>query len=450
MFGNAPKALWTRWTQADEHNRIPLACRTLLIQEENRNILLETGIGLFFEPKLKERFGVVENEHRLLTELGAQGLSHEDIDVVVLSHMHFDHAGGLLSEWKEGEVPKLLFPNAQFAIGTQAWERAQNPHPRDRASFVPVLNEQIQSSGRLHLIDSDTSDLLGPDYRFHLSDGHTPGLLLTEVPTQHGPLVFAADLIPGAPWVHLPITMGYDRFPEQLIDEKRELLEDLEARNGWLLFTHDPTVACGQVQRDSRGRFGLSTTYTQWRVACRLVESPSKPLSLKRLLNSLSEVRYLSQSDFFFCSARRPRRGLEPMVRRVHTGANWILDSPEVGTGSKHGTECGTSLSRSLGGASWCASVNASENPSALLTEGFKQRRSRRLVCTGSDEIRYAPTPRRPAASIRPVLRASLGVDSIQTHSDRRGSALESSVVLPMAEFILDSQAAGTTHSRFI
>jgi len=261
MFGNAPKALWTRWANPDEQNRIPLSCRCLLIQEPHRNILLETGIGLFFEPKLRDRFGVVETEHVLLKELAAVGLTHASIDVVVLSHLHFDHAGGLLSSWREGEAPELLFPNAEFVVGSTAWERALHPHPRDRASFIPTLNTQLQASNRLEIVDTEHSAVLGESYRFHRSDGHSPGLILTEIPTHAGPMVFAADLIPGAPWVHLPITMGYDRFPEQLIDEKRRLLEDLVERDGWLYFTHDPTIACGKVCRDERGRFALSKTH---------------------------------------------------------------------------------------------------------------------------------------------------------------------------------------------
>jgi glyoxylase-like metal-dependent hydrolase (beta-lactamase superfamily II) len=255
MFGNAPKPLWTRWITPDERNRIPLACRALLVEEEDRRILFEAGIGVFFDPKLRDRYGVVEAEHVLLRSLGELGLTHEDIDVVVLSHLHFDHAGGLLSAWEEGQEPRLLFPNARFVVGKAAWERALSPHFRDRASFVPSLNRQLGESGRLDLIDGETSSVLGPAYRFHLSDGHTPGLLLTEVPTTEGPLVFAGDLIPGVPWVHLPITMGYDRFPERLIEEKDRLLTDLLARGGRLFFAHDPKTATVGIVRDERGRF---------------------------------------------------------------------------------------------------------------------------------------------------------------------------------------------------
>ncbi|TVQ92988.1 MAG: MBL fold metallo-hydrolase [Deltaproteobacteria bacterium] len=255
MFGNAPKALWTRWIQPDDQNRIPLCCRCLLVQEEGRNLLFETGIGCFFEPKFKDRYGVVEDGHVLLENLATVGLSHEDIDVVVLSHLHFDHAGGLLTAFDPQRPPELLFPRATFVVGDRAWARANAPHFRDRASFIQDIQRLLQASGRLHLTEGPTCEVLGEGYRFHLSEGHTPGLLLTEIDVQGTPVVFAGDLIPGAPWVHLPITMGYDRYPERLIDEKAALLTDLLDRGGRLFFTHDHQVALAGLARDDRGRF---------------------------------------------------------------------------------------------------------------------------------------------------------------------------------------------------
>lgn len=258
MFGNAPRALWERWMQPDAQNRIDLGCRALLVREDGRNILVEAGIGAFFSPALKQRFGVVEDRHRLLDSLAAQGLSDADIDVVVLTHLHFDHAGGLLAAWEEGKPPRLLFPRARFVTGRRHWQRACNPHARDRASFIPELLNLLAASGRLELVEDDgQAPSLGAGWRLHFSDGHTPGQLLPEIAMPEGPVLFAGDLIPGAPWVHLPITMGYDRFPEGLIEEKDAMLADLLARGGRLVFTHDPQVAMGRVVRDASGRYGV-------------------------------------------------------------------------------------------------------------------------------------------------------------------------------------------------
>ncbi len=256
MFGNVPKALWTRWIEPDDRNRIPLSCRALLVREDDGRLLLfETGIGTFFEPKLRDRFGVLEDRHVLLENLEDAGFSHTDIDVVVLSHLHFDHAGGLLTGWTEGAQSDLLFDNATYLVGQRAWQRACNPHPRDRASFIPRLQQLLEASGRLAIADGPTSDVLGSGYRLHYSDGHTPGLMLTEIAASSGPILFCGDLVPGSPWVHLPITMGYDRFAELLIDEKTKLLGDLIGRGARLFFTHDPTVAMAELRRDDRGRF---------------------------------------------------------------------------------------------------------------------------------------------------------------------------------------------------
>lgn len=260
MFGNVPKAMWSQWVDVDERNRINLCCRALLVQEGQRWILFETGIGAFFEPKLRERYGVVESEHVLLKSLKAVGLSHTDIDVVVLSHLHFDHTGGLMSAWEEGHSPTLLFPNATFLASEEAFHRAKQPHLRDKASFIPMINQALENSGRLNLIQGTSSPLLGKGFRFRFSAGHTPGLMISEIEMPGGPVVFAADLIPGAPWVHLPVTMGYDRFPELLINEKENLLTDLLAKQGRLFFTHDTKVALGRVAKDEKGRFKVIET----------------------------------------------------------------------------------------------------------------------------------------------------------------------------------------------
>ena len=262
MFGNAPRAMWEKWLAPESDNRVPLACRCLLARGLNgKTVLFETGIGAFFEPKMRERFGVVEANHCLLDSLATLGLTDADIDVVVLSHLHFDHAGGLLAAWQEGSPARLLFPNATFVISLGCWQRALAPHARDRASFIAELQPLLEQSGRLELVTGEHSQALGESVRFHYSDGHTPGLMLAEIcgKNNNGGIVFCADLIPGAPWVHVPVTMGYDRFPELLVDEKRAFLADKAERNVRLFFTHDPKIASAAVI-STNGKFVVTDT----------------------------------------------------------------------------------------------------------------------------------------------------------------------------------------------
>jgi glyoxylase-like metal-dependent hydrolase (beta-lactamase superfamily II) len=259
MFGNAPRALWERWATPDAQHRIPLACRALLVEEDSgRRVLCEAGVGAFFPPALAARYGVEERRHVLLDNLAALGLTPSDIDLIVLSHLHFDHAGGLLAAWQPDAPLSLAFPEATVVVSEAAWARARTPHARDRASFIPELPGLLEASGRLAVVAAGPDGqvpLLGGSWRVHLSDGHTPGLMLAEAALPDGPLLFAGDLIPGAAWMHTAITMGYDRCPELLVDEKAALLADLEARGGRVFFTHDPDRAVAAVGRDARGHF---------------------------------------------------------------------------------------------------------------------------------------------------------------------------------------------------
>ena len=154
---------------------------------------------------------------------------------------------------------KFTEENARFLVGKRQWKRAQHPHSRDRASYIPSLLTLLEDSGRLELIDeAPDCAQLGEGWRLHWSDGHTPGQMLPEIAMPNGPVLYPGDLIPGAPWVHLPITMGYDRFPEGLIEEKEMLLERMLLNNGRLVFTHDPKIAIGRVVRDGKGKYGLA------------------------------------------------------------------------------------------------------------------------------------------------------------------------------------------------
>lgn len=252
MFGNASKAVWERWLPADEQNRIRLATRALLVITQNEKILFETGIGAYMEPKYRDRYGVDEPGHMLLKSLDQKGISPADVTRIFVSHLHFDHAGGLLSAWQADKEPELLFPNANYYVGEAAWERATHPHPRDKASFIPLLNQQLEQSQRLILIKK--GDVLSFDdleLHFFHSDGHTPGLLCADLRYGEDRLIYASDLIPGRFWVHLPISMGYDRFPELLIDEKNALLTSLVKENTRIFYAHDPDFAVSRVQYDN-------------------------------------------------------------------------------------------------------------------------------------------------------------------------------------------------------
>src|SRR5690606_23120733 len=135
-------------------------------------------------------FGVEEAEHVLIRSLREIDVAPEQIDVIVLSHLHFDHAGGLLCGWAPGAEPALAFPNAHYLDSRGGWERALSPHPRDRASFIPALQPWLGGTGRLEIVVGEHSAVLGEGYTMSYSDGHTPGLMLTRVDTPHGRITF--------------------------------------------------------------------------------------------------------------------------------------------------------------------------------------------------------------------------------------------------------------------
>ena len=247
MFGNAPRLVWQKWFSPDPYHRIELACRALLVEYHGLKVLCETGIGAFFPPTLAERYGVQTPETpQLLVSLAKLGISPDDITHVVLSHLHFDHAGGLLPTYAEQQqgITALNFPRARYMVSQGAWDRALHPHQRDRASFIPGLTEQLLASGRLEIIAPDEKHLpCAPEvFSLHYSSGHTPEQMHVLVRGREEQVFFCGDLIPGLAWLHTPITMGYDRFPEQLIDEKAALTSRAAHENWFLFFTHDPSV----------------------------------------------------------------------------------------------------------------------------------------------------------------------------------------------------------------
>lgn len=268
MFGNCPRSLWSRWYPPDAENRIALNCRALLVQEDSgRRVLFEAGVGAFFAPDYRARYGIEEEHHVLLDSLREVGVDPAQIDVIVLSHLHFDHAGGVLSRWRKDHGLALVFENARYVVGERAWQRAIAPHPRDRASFIAELPDLLAATRRVERVSGNTSAVLGAGYTFEFSQGHTPGLMMTRIEASDpGPLHYISDLAPGIPWIHAPITMGYDRSPERLIDEKIEKLQAVAESNEWLFLTHDIESAICRVGRDARGRFSALDARSELRI----------------------------------------------------------------------------------------------------------------------------------------------------------------------------------------
>ena len=265
MFGNAPKVLWEKWLPPDHLGRITLNCRCLLIEVENKKIHLETGIGCFFAPELAKRFGVEDHtQHILLKNLEKINVSHTEIDFVVLSHLHFDHCGGLLPSYAEQEKGnhQLLFPKAKYIVGKEAFNRCQFPHRRDKASFIPGLWQKLLDSNRLIILDSEsTNELYAENIKFFTSDGHTPGQIHLCLEGQNRTIFFCGDLIPGTSWLNPSISMGYDRYPELLINEKIEILE-LASKHNWILFfTHDPQVSAVSCTFDEHKKIKILESY---------------------------------------------------------------------------------------------------------------------------------------------------------------------------------------------
>ncbi len=255
MFGNAPKVLWSQWTDVDQENRIPLACRCLLVEVNNTKILCEVGVGNYFQPELAKRFGIqCPQENMLIKNLMINNINPEEIDFVILSHLHFDHAGGLMPPYNQKEQI-LNFPNAQYIVSKDAWERSNNPHPRDKASFMPELNKLLINSNRLQIAeDFKFPGEINERISFRQSYGHTPGQLHLLLRGESQSVFFCGDLIPGTAWCHLPITMGYDRYPEKIIDEKDEVYQKAIPESWLMFYTHDSKVAASKLTYNQKNK----------------------------------------------------------------------------------------------------------------------------------------------------------------------------------------------------
>ena len=256
MFGVVPKPLWSRRTTPDERNRIPLAMRCLLVETADMRILIDTGVG----SKEAEKFlGIyrVHNEGvpaRLEDSLRQHGVEPSDIDIVLNTHLHFDHAGGNTLRRPNGSIVPA-FSNAAYYIGEREWEFAHLDNERVRASYLPDNFDPLAGDDRLRFMSGDGEIVSG--IRVLPAPGHTPGHLTVLLGSGDQRMLYLADLVPTLAHLPLPWIMGYDVEPLVTLESKRSLLASA-VENEWLVaFEHDPAVAWGRIVESDKGKIEL-------------------------------------------------------------------------------------------------------------------------------------------------------------------------------------------------
>jgi glyoxylase-like metal-dependent hydrolase (beta-lactamase superfamily II) len=252
MFGVVPKTIWSKTNPADDKNLCDIAMRCLLVEDGNRLILIDCGIGDKQSGKFFSYY-YLHGDHSLKESLGKAGFSPDDVTDVFLTHLHFDHCGGGVV-WKdrENKVPGMYFRNATYWSNTGQWNWAVNPNPREKASFLPENILPIAESGQLKMIDTPSPGQI-PGLEILFMDGHTDKQMLPVIKYKKYTLVFMADLLPTAGHIPLPYVMSYDTRPLITMEEKKKFLNDAAEKNYILFFEHDPLHECCNVRFTEKG-----------------------------------------------------------------------------------------------------------------------------------------------------------------------------------------------------
>ncbi|HEY3250103.1 MAG TPA: MBL fold metallo-hydrolase [Ignavibacteria bacterium] len=250
MFGVVPKPLWSRTNPADEQNRIDMCMRSLLLVSDKKKIIVDNGVGYKMSKKLNEIYGVDHSKFTLEGELGKIGYKTDDITDVIITHLHFDHAGGSTKRDENGNL-QLMFPNATYHVQKRHWEWAVNPSDRDKASFMPENFMLIQEKKQLNFFNGDSKfdDLIN----LHVVNGHTYAMQLVTVKDDKTTLLFTADLFPTTSHLPFAYIMGYDLFPLTTLDEKKKFLPKIADENWLLFFEHDAFTETAKVQKNEKG-----------------------------------------------------------------------------------------------------------------------------------------------------------------------------------------------------
>jgi len=249
MFGIIPKPLWEKKIPADDKNRIPMGTNCLLLRDGKRTVLVDCGMGEKWADKQKDQFKV---DTTLATTLPLAGCSFDDVTDVVLTHLHFDHAGGLTRIDAHGALA-MTFKNARVHVGRRNWEWAQRPNDRDRGSYRDDSWRPLLSTERDRLVlvdDVDRSARLFDDVDAIFCEGHTTGQMLPIVGHGDRRALYGADMVPTRAHVRMPWIMGYDLRPLEMLDEKRRLLGLCADEHVALVYEHDANEPVTGVARD--------------------------------------------------------------------------------------------------------------------------------------------------------------------------------------------------------
>ncbi len=249
MFSIVPKTLWNKLNPADDENRIEMALRSLLIMDDKRKILIDTGIGTKLSEKHQKIYKIDQSKNDLISSLEKYDLEPKDITDVILTHLHLDHVGG--ATYKEDDKYKLTFPNASYYVQKKHHEWALEPSKRDKGSFIREDFKAIEDEGKLRLVDGYAMIL--PNIDVIIYDGHTVAQQLIKISDGINTLVCCSDLIPFTSHITIPYIASFDINPLTTIEDKEKLL--LRACNGdWILFfVHDPVTEAARIEKAKKG-----------------------------------------------------------------------------------------------------------------------------------------------------------------------------------------------------
>lgn len=243
MFGVVPKPLWERRAPADERNRIALAMRPLLVRGE-KTMVIDAGAGNKMDAKSTDIYAI-DRSRNIVHSLADAGLTLDDIDVALASHLHFDHAGGFTTRSESGEI-RPTFPNARYIVRDEEWKDATHPHERNRASYLQDDFVPLQNAGVLDLVAGDAEIM--PGVRVRRSGGHARSHQVVMIEAGGRTAVFTADMIPTTAHIDEAWIMGYDLYPMETLAFKRAFVREAIEREYLIFFEHDPKVPAGYIR----------------------------------------------------------------------------------------------------------------------------------------------------------------------------------------------------------